>query len=139
MKQIRFGVFETNSSSTHSIVVVSAEEARGLEKGNYLIYQGDVLPEAEAKAENLEVARKHDIPEEIVKAYEEGEIDIKEFEERVESLKGWTKWDFFDCFYTTWYRYNDYMADRCLESDETSYNSKSGDKIKIFCWWGTEC
>lgn len=139
MKQIRFGVFETNSSSTHSVTIVSAEEAEGLYSGDYLIYQGDVLSKAEAKVENLKVARKQGIPEEIIKAYEEGEINIEEFEERVESLEDWSKWDFFDCFYTTLDMYRDYMGDRCLESDETSYTSKSGDEIKIFCWYGMDC
>lgn len=35
MKQIRVGVFETNSSSTHSITVCTKEEYEKLESGNY--------------------------------------------------------------------------------------------------------
>lgn len=121
------------------MTIVSAEEAERLVNGECLICQGDVLPEAEAKIENLKVARKQGVPEEIIKAYEDGEINIEEFEERVESLEDWTEWDFFDCFYTTLDMYDNYMGDRCLESDRTSYTSKSGDEIRVFCWYGTEC
>lgn len=35
MKQIRVGVFETNSSSTHSITVCTKEEYEKLESGNH--------------------------------------------------------------------------------------------------------
>lgn len=40
MIQVRYGIFETNSSSTHSIFIVTEEEYKKLEKGELLINIG---------------------------------------------------------------------------------------------------
>ena len=40
MIQVRYGMFETNSSSTHSIFIVTEEEYENLEKGELLINIG---------------------------------------------------------------------------------------------------
>lgn len=40
MIQVRYGMFETNSSSTHSIFIVTEEEYEKLEKGELLINIG---------------------------------------------------------------------------------------------------
>jgi hypothetical protein len=39
MRQVRFGVFETNSSSTHSICICTAEDFKQFKRGN-LAYDG---------------------------------------------------------------------------------------------------
>jgi hypothetical protein len=46
MKQIRYGVFETNSSSTHSITIVSEKEFEQWKKGElvYDNYKDTLIP-----------------------------------------------------------------------------------------------
>ena len=44
MIQIRHGVFETNSSSTHSMVVCSDEDLAKWEKGELLYDYGELVP-----------------------------------------------------------------------------------------------
>jgi hypothetical protein len=41
MKQIRYGVFETNSSSTHSLTICSDEEYKKFESGELVISRWD--------------------------------------------------------------------------------------------------
>ena len=60
MKQvIRRGVFETNSSSTHSLVVVSAKEYEDFKKGKLVYdYYGEKLISKNIVATDFEEARK---------------------------------------------------------------------------------
>lgn len=47
-KQIRIGVFETNSSSTHAVAILNEEEYAKYQKGDLLISRyGDVTPAEE--------------------------------------------------------------------------------------------
>ena len=39
MRQVRIGTFETNSSSTHTLVIVSKEEYEKFKKGELLFSQ----------------------------------------------------------------------------------------------------
>ena len=63
MLQIRQGVFETNSSSTHAISVCSKADWDMLQRGEAMIdYNLHILPKAEAIAKNEELrkyAEKH--------------------------------------------------------------------------------
>ena len=53
MKTIRRGVFETNSSSTHSITICSKDEYDGWERGEFLISDSDNLLTKEEAIEEL--------------------------------------------------------------------------------------
>lgn len=57
-RQIRRGVFETNSSSTHSLTIVSQEEYDKWKKGEMLIHAWDE-----------ELISKDDIPEDKLSYY----------------------------------------------------------------------
>lgn len=62
-RQIRFGVFETNSSSTHAVAIMTEEEYQKYKKGEVLISRyGDVMTkeeyEAEVKAEKKKLLDK---------------------------------------------------------------------------------
>ena len=59
MKQIRQGVFETNSSSTHSLTMVSKEEYEKFAAGELFFYD-DVLVTKEAAIENAKKWYKKD-------------------------------------------------------------------------------
>lgn len=54
MKQIRFGVFETNSSSTHSITIVSEEDFDKWKAGELIFdkYNDKLVPLAKANIAN---------------------------------------------------------------------------------------
>ena len=59
MIQIRQGVFETNSSSTHAISICSGEQWDGLKSGAYWTNLNlDVLPKDEAIAINEEIRKE---------------------------------------------------------------------------------
>ena len=49
MKQIRQNVFETNSSNTHCLVIVSEEDWKKFENGELVLdmYEGELLPTPE--------------------------------------------------------------------------------------------
>lgn len=51
MKKIRFGVYETNSSSTHSLVIISKEEYESFVNGKMVLdlYSGTAQPLDEEK------------------------------------------------------------------------------------------
>ena len=78
MKQTRFGVFETNSSSTHSITIVSKNEFNKWENGKLLFdkYEEKLVPipedyKDEDEGEELQTYRqwKEDVLENFIEEY----------------------------------------------------------------------
>ena len=58
-KQIRFGVFETNSSSTHAVAILTDDEYDQYRKGELLISRyGKIVSKAEIEKEAKEYAEK---------------------------------------------------------------------------------
>lgn len=123
MIQLRFGVFETNSSSTHTLQICTADEYKKLQQGEL------VLSEWTCGLYTLEEAVKtcvknhndyhngHLTAEEILK---------KDHEEILEFIHD--EYDFYtlDEFYD-----NDY-----LESFSEHYTTPSGDEIVVFGRYG---
>jgi hypothetical protein len=70
MKQIRFGVFETNSSSTHSLTIVTLEDFKKFENGE--LWYDQLL-------ENLVEAPAY-IPPPKVTDFEDDEEDVISFD-----------------------------------------------------------
>lgn len=59
MKQIRFGVFETNSSSTHAVTILTDAEYEQYRKGDLLVSRyGRLRPKEELEKEAKEYAEK---------------------------------------------------------------------------------
>lgn len=120
MITIRQGTFETNSSSTHSIVICTEDEYKKWEKGDLYAsrnYDG--------------FKTKDEILEEYKKEYSEyfdangGFIPTEEYETLEDLME--------DC-QGEWYNLDDWVGE--LESEENSYVSPSGDKIRIICRYG---
>lgn len=113
MKTIRRNTFETNSSSTHSITILSAEDFNKWEDEN-LYFDED--KEIFLTKEELYDSIKKEYPE-----YENDE-DIEEFilDNRSEYPK----------------TYERFINDDSLEVDVNHYTSKSGDEIVIICKYG---
>ena len=123
MKTIRANTFETNSSSTHSMIILTEEEYNKLESGELYLKDDEVITKEEAKNIFLKHMNEdkymydNDLSfEENIKNY------LDEFEyypsEYPQSLETWKEGDE-------------------LESDTNIYISPSGDKLKIICKYGT--
>ena len=123
MKTIRANTFETNSSSTHSMIILTEEEYNKLESGELYLNEDEVITKEEAKNIFLKYMNEdkymydNDLSfEENIKNY------LDEFEyypsEYPQSLETWKEEDE-------------------LESDTNIYISPSGDKLKIICKYGT--
>lgn len=120
MVTLRLGTFETNSSSTHSMVICTEEEYEKWAKGE--LYASRYYDGFKTKEEVIEEARK----EYYERFDSEGNfISNDEYETVEEFLNDW---------HTEWYNLDDWAGD--LECDENSYTSPSGDKIRIICRYG---
>lgn len=153
MIQIRAGVFETNSSSTHSLCIMTEDDFNkwvSSHNGEYYfvdgeynypfnrcfsdgvgsgIYSKDVVKQAiEKYAKYYEEQYKDE------KCYTPVDVDMLEYsdDEEVESSREDSR--MYDlCIYTyeDWCRYNDE-----LEQYETSFTTPSGDKMIVFGAYG---
>ena len=119
-KQIRHGVFETNSSSTHSLTICSKEEFEAWVKGK-LLYRKYTYREQ----------KQFVTPEE---AWQELESEIHRYYPEVDGpqhpqfLEAAAESDI--------YGYKEYWLSVDLETFENSYTTKSGDGIVAFGYYG---
>ena len=128
--KIRKNVFETNSSSTHSMVIVPDDGK------NYYIYDYDneVLDEEEAKEILLNII--DDFNRENPLVPKEGS-----FEEIKTSMKEHPEYNFFMNHWEpplTIDEWFDRAHDRYLETDTTWHTTPSGDKINIYTAFGND-
>ena len=116
MKKIRFSVFETNSSTTHTLTVVPKENFEAWQNGELFF---------DEESETLiteEESRK--LYEEYVENRKKRNWDYDSFEEyREDNFRTYEEWEDYD----------DY-----LETFEKEYVSKSGDEIVIFGKYGSD-
>lgn len=120
MKIIRLGVFETNSSSTHTMVIMSEEEYDKWKKGELLKYRWE--DKFITKEENDKIIKK--LIEDYAKEYN---IPVEDVD--VDDLK----YEYDDDIAYTFEEYDDRMD---LESDIEEYTTKNGEKLIIKCWYG---
>ena len=123
MKTIRANTFETNSSSTHSMIILTEEEYNKLESGElYLDDDDKVITKEEAK----NIFLKHMNEDKYM--YD----DDLSFEENIKNYLD--EFEYYPCEYPqslkTWKEGDE------LESDTNIYISPSGDKLKIICKYG---
>ena len=120
MKQtFRFNTFETNSSTTHAMVIFGSEEENNLWNDGklYVDWDSNIYTEEEVKAKYAEER------EEFIKKsyYSEDRKDEEDIFQEWLSDSG-----FYNC--DTWWEN--------LEQDCTTYITKSGDTIYIHCAYG---
>ena len=128
MKTTRYGTFETNSSSTHSLLILSDEEQRLLDNEELYItspYDYDLLTKEEYKQKMISEMTDFD--------YYDSELS---FEENLAKFKdsdayGDNKW----AFPITLEELIDYKTSY-LDYDTDHYTSKSGDQIIIHAFYG---
>lgn len=120
MKQtFRFNTFETNSSTTHAMVIFGSEEENNLWNDGklYVDWDGNIHTEEEVNAE-FEADKEEFIKKSYYGSDKEDEGDI--FREWLSDS------GFYNC--DTWWEN--------LEQDCTTYTTKSGDTIYIHCAYG---
>ena len=120
MKQtFRFNTFETNSSTTHAMVILGSEEENNLWNDGklYVDWDGNIYTEEEVNAE-FEANKEEFIKKSYYSLDKKDEGDI--FQEWLSDS------GFYNC--DTWWEN--------LEQDCTTYTTKSGDTIYIHCAYG---
>ena len=122
MKVIRLGVFETNSSSTHTMIIMPEEEYKKWESGELLRYRWD--DKFITREENDRIVK------ELIKQYAKehnisvDEVDVDDVYSYYDEDVAYTLEEFDD-------RMN-------LENDIEIYTTKNGETIVIRCWYGYE-
>lgn len=122
MKTIRANTFETNSSSTHSMIILTEEEYDKLESGELYLNDDEIITKEEAEKIFLKSMNEDKYEYDDNLSFEENIKNyLDEFEyyssEYPQSLENWKEEDE-------------------LESDTNIYISPSGDKLKIICKYG---
>lgn len=118
-KQIRRGVFETNSSSVHSITMCSDDEYKRWENGEAYIDDGNIVTRDEIIKALKE--KRHWKTKELYYS----DVDWED-EDTVNEL-------IEDNYYKT---YSQYFDDMEFETFDDSYTTKSGEKIHAFGYYG---
>lgn len=122
MINIRRGVFETNSSSTHSIAILTEEENQQWLKGDILRYRwSDEFITKEEYAKKFEGLKQQYSKENNIPIEDVDDYDVQEY--------------FCDDIAYNFEDYDDVME---LESDVTKYTTKNGERLIIRCWYGYE-
>lgn len=125
MKVIRLGIFETNSSSTHTMVIMSEEDFNKWRTGEILKYKWDNTFVSKEEADEIINKLKKD----YAKEYNVNIEDIECYELNEDS-----RYD--EKLPLTYDDFNDWQN---LESEINYYTTKSGEKLIIVCWFGYEC
>lgn len=136
MIKVRRSTFETNSSSTHTITIVSKEEYTGWSEGKYLY---------DRYADKLVPARQLSETEKMI-AQEEYEANRKIY---------WQAWDELDEYarsqvyaeyavklmdgnrhLLSMKQYDEWCGERGMDTSCVSYTTKSGDTVYAFGYGG---
>lgn len=120
---IRRGVFETNSSSTHSITMVSGEDYQKWENGE-LLFDSDSKVFL-TREEAIKVLKDNDY---FMKNHKD--FDFTDEEETDEMLK-----EYIYCY--TYSAYWDYKCEY-YETYTDTYTAKNGEEIVAFGYYGTD-
>ena len=128
--QIRQGLFETNSSSTHTITIVDAEDFENWKKGEVWYNESDdkFLPVDESIEENIKIIENdflRDDEEAIEAAEDDPELTIDYDNLRRD----------YQLFYISHDFWHDVVTDEYEDYDE-SYTTKNGDKVVACGYYG---
>ena len=132
-RQVRRGVFETNSSSTHSLTMCSEDEFEAWKRGEVLFKR---LEEKFVKTTQLSDQDKRDAEDEYdytKDSYWKDWNDLSDGEKEKWYAKYATNHNLKDYDAKT---YDEYMRSGSLETFVQRYTSKSGDKIVAFGEYG---
>ena len=135
MKNIRENVFETNSSSVHSLVIVSKDEFDALKNCDLLLDYRTLIPVEKAYQETMdELAKFEDSMSEEYKASYKTTLTLEAFKEQLKK---------FDCYDLTYGQREDAASETiennrqaivaALPEDYNTYDTYGGDMYETFC------
>lgn len=152
MKTIRNNVFETNSSSTHCITIVDADDFEKFEKCEMLLDYKTLIPAEEAYNDMMK--NLVDLEENMKEDYRKTYKDTLTYENFIKILQSFSYGDLSysrreDCWndidsdimavkaglgeeVTTYHC----MSGECYETFIERYTTKSGDKVVAFGYYG---
>ena len=141
MIKVRYGVFETNSSSTHSLIIATDEQYKQLlDEELFISWNNNFITREEVIDSLLKSAIKYDYSNDMLKLLKE-EFDIDAPVITKEFLKDLDT-DILDAlcreFLDGIASYDSYMSSEYLENYEETYVSEHGDKIHIFGLFGRD-
>lgn len=125
MIKIRYGIFETNSSSIHTLSIAQNDEIDKLKREELLVNlgwykKGHLIAYEDALHELIDVIHKYG---------DEDEIEIINNEDKEEIYRLMYEYDIAE-------RFNRYLEPEYLEPYEEEFTTKSGDRILIFGRYG---
>ena len=134
MQNIRQNVFETNSSSVHSLVIVSKDEFDALKNCDMLLDYNTLIPVEKAYQETMEtLAGYEDNMSEAYKASYKNDLTLETFKEELKK---------FDCYSLTHGQREDAASETiednrqailaALPEDYNTYESYGGDMYETF-------
>lgn len=126
MKVIRRGVFETNSSSTHSITMCSEDEYNAWNSGELYLNEGGWS--SQSKNKNKQFVTKDEAIEILTNNKYPPEIDLNTLSN-----------DELNEYFNENEIYNsEYYFDRDYENYESTYTTKNGEKVVAFGYYGQD-
>ena len=138
-QQIRLGVFETNSSSVHSLTMVEKPDYEKWKKGEILFSEygcngdSEFLPADEAIEKNLSMFDKEDLTEKFVEEYRKTKNLYRSLDADEDCGLDLSE------LYLNYEEYKEMVAERyCYEEFEEEYKTKSGETIVAFGYYGRD-
>lgn len=132
-RQIRYGVFETNSSSTHSLTMCSEEEFEAWKRGEVLFNEWEQCFVSPWQLSDEDKKMAEDDYEENKDDFQKGWKDLSNEAKQKYYTKYAKENGIVDEDVKT---YEEYMNDSELETFEQCYISKNGDRIIAFGEYG---
>lgn len=131
MIQIRHNTFETNSSSTHSMTIFTAEQFREFKRGD--LWVNDFYGRTSSEYKGKQFVTLEEIEDILQKSedYQEDYESLIEAKNDSDELSEWV-YDHEDSFIN----YERMMESDYLEVDENEYTSPSGDNLVMVCRYG---
>ena len=140
MIQIRKNVFETNSSSTHCMVIGTASDFEKWEDGEVYYYDNwregkKFITKEEAIDKRKNSKYRTSDTDKAIKYLETCELDASDYDDDEDEAK---RAIFEEMANNYVYEYDYYFNDYCgyLESVENTYITPGGETIKIACHYG---
>ena len=125
MKVIRLGVFETNSSSTHTMVIMPEEDFEKWKSGEILRFKWDDTFVSKEEAEEIINKLKVDY--------------AKEYKVDVDDIEVYDLSDDDNYYEKVPLAYEDFDDWMNLEGGINHYKTKGGEDLVILCWYGYDC
>ena len=139
MIKIRYGVFETNSSSVHAMVCCDDDEYKALCEGNlYVSWSGDFITKEEAIQElEKDFAKNPADYESFYQDYIDCDGNFLYYPGIFNDLEK-PVLDAFAHEFLELNTYEDYVNNEYYEGYETTYTTKGGENIHIFGYSGRD-